>query len=463
MTSSASPRAGALVTVWKQHFHLATDGSGSYARGLALHRGGAVGQIHAAPGRLSAPVTAKKAAFKAAVSFPGLTDAPWRAVADRLAEVPAAVADLLAGRVSAAVADLLAERVPAVADGPVRIGDLVAGLVPDGPGRPGDAGSRAPGISVVPKADEIRFSCTCPPGRAGRVCDHSAAVGHAVAAHLAGGASLLLTARGMRTRDLATLLRARMSDTVPGALPADVNGTVRADQTYSLWAHRPSQRPGTEAGTKDRNEAGAGAWTETGAGRGAAGGLDSVAPVTDALDDPPAPCPPARELAWMTEDAADRARALLAGAAAAGQPHDELADTVRILATPEGVNRIPEAVRATGHDEAALRTLMIGYRHGGPAGAHAALAPAPVPAAVLEQARDAVRASRALLLGGIDVVDGTLTDTTAGVQLRPGPDGRWFPFTSFGGEWRPAAGCSADPVETYRAARRARAARPTTH
>ncbi|MFF4667464.1 FecCD family ABC transporter permease [Streptomyces sp. NPDC001282] len=113
-------------------------------------------------------------------------------------------------------------------------------------------------------------------------------------------------------------------------------------------------------------------------------------------------------------------------------------------------------------DEAALRTSMIGYRHGGPAGAHAALAPTPVPDAVLERARDAVRASRALSLGGIDVVDGALTDTTAGVQLRPGPDGRWFPFTSFGEEWRPAAGCSADPVEAYRAARRARTARPTT-
>lgn len=163
----------------------------------------------------------------------------------------------------------------------------------------------------------------------------------------------------------------------------------------------------------------------------------------------------------MTEDAADRARALLAGAGAAGQPHDALADAVRILATPDGVHRIPDAVRATGHDEAALRTSMIGYRHGGPAGAHAALAPAPVPDAVLEQARDAVRASRALSLGGIDVVDGTLTDSTSGVQLRPGPDGRWFPFTSSGGEWRPAAGCSADPVEAYRAARRARTTRPT--
>ncbi|MEU3217640.1 hypothetical protein [Streptomyces sp. NPDC006971] len=438
MTTPAGPRGTEpLVTVWKRHFHLATDGSASHAKGLALHRNGAVGQIHAAPGRLSAAVTVKKAALKAALSFPELTAEQGHALTARLVDVPAAVADLLAGRLSAAIADLLAERLPVADDAPAEGGD-------------GAAVSPVGGVSVVPGADEIRFSCTCPPGRAGRVCDHSAAVGHAVAERLAGGASLLLTARGMRTRDLAALLRARVTDTVPGALPADANGTVRADQAYSLWTHRPPRRPGAE----DRDGAGA----KTGSG----GGPDSVDPLTDALDDPPAPCPPARELAWMTEDAADRARALLAGPGAAGRPHDELADVVRVLATPDGVHRIPDAVRATGHDEAALRTSMIGYRHGGPAGAHAALAPTPVPDAVLERARDAVRASRALSLGGIDVVDGALTDTTAGVQLRPGPDGRWFPFTSFGEEWRPAAGCSADPVEAYRAARRARTARPTT-
>ncbi|MFI5688141.1 hypothetical protein [Streptomyces sp. NPDC051636] len=143
------------------------------------------------------------------------------------------------------------------------------------------------------------------------------------------------------------------------------------------------------------------------------------------------------------------------------QPHDRLADTVRILANPEGVNRLPDAARATGHLETTLRTMMIGYRHCGPAGAHAALAPTPTPSNALEQARTAIRASRVLSLGNIDIIDGTLTDTTAGIELRPGPDGRWFPFTSFNNEeWRPAPGCSANPAEAYQAARRARAARP---
>lgn len=391
---------GPLVAAWKQGFHLATAGSGSYTKGLNLHRNGAVGQVHATPGRLSAAVEAKNVTHKAAVNFPELAVDRWHALADRLAGDPQASADLLAGRVPAAVAD------------------------------PGHAG----GIAVVPAADEITFSCSCLPGSAGRVCDHSAAVGHAVAERLASAASLLLAARGMPTRALAAVLRDHMSDSGPGALPADSAGTVRADQTYSLWAHRgPSAEPVVE--------------------------LDSVVPVTSSITDPPPPCASARDLAWMIEDAAARARALLEGTA--DQPHDALADTVRILATPDGVSRLPDAVQSSGHSAGTLRTMMIGYRHGGPAGAHAALHATPTPPAVLERARESIRASRALVLGDLDTADGALTDTTAGIQVRPGPDGRWYPFTLAGGQWRPAPGCSDDPASAYLAARRARAARPT--
>ncbi|WP_424892171.1 hypothetical protein [Streptomyces sp. XH2] len=403
MTSPSNTRSmSPLVAAWKQNFHLATGGSGSYTKGLNLHRNGAVGQIHAAPGQLAAAIGAKKATHKAVLALPELTDAQWHTLADRLADIPQAVADLLANRVPAAIAD------------------------------PGHAG----GMAIVPSADEISFSCSCPTGRTGRVCDHSAALGHAIAERLAGTASVLLAARGMPTRSFAALVRDRLTDTDPGSLPADASGTVRADQLYSLWANRPPQQPTPEPD------------------------LDTVAPITDTLDDPPAPCPSAQDLAWMTKDAADRARALLTGAGATGQPHDPLADAVRILATPEGIRRLPDVAHTTGHTESTLRTMMIGYRHGGPAGAHAAHAPTPTPTTTLEHAREAIRASRLLALSSIDIIDGTLTDTTAGIQLRPGPDGAWFPFTSFNEEWRPAAGCSADPVAAYQAARRARTARP---
>ncbi|MCX4791898.1 hypothetical protein OG369_39255 [Streptomyces sp. NBC_01221] len=400
MTGSGNTRNMApLVAAWKQAFHLATNGSGSYGKGLNLHRNGSVAQIHAQPGRLTAAVTAKKATHHAVVLLPELTDTQWEALADRLAGNPQAVADLLANRVPAAVAD------------------------------PGHAG----GIAIVPGAEEITFSCSCPAGRAGRACDHSAALGHAVTERLAVTASVLLGARGMSARTLAVLVRDLVADTDPGTLPADADGTVRADQLYSLSAHRPPHSP------PDID-------------------LDSVVPVTTTLDDPPVPGPRAQDLAWMAQDAADRARALLS--AIPDQPHDDLADTVRILASPHGVDRLPAAADATGLTETTLRAMMIGYRHGGPAGAHTTLAAATVPPSTLEQAGEAIRASRAVALGVIDIDEYAITDSTAGVQIRPGPDGRWFPFTLYQGGWRPAPGASDDPAEAYRAARRARAARP---
>lgn len=229
MTGSGNTRNMApLVAAWKQAFHLATNGSGSYGKGLNLHRNGNVAQIHAQPGRLTAAVTAKKATHQAVLLLPELTDTQWDTLAGRLAGNPPAVADLLANRVPVAVAD------------------------------PGHAG----GIAIVPGAEEITFSCSCPTGHAGRVCDHNAALGHAVTERLAVTASVLLGARGMSARTLAVLVRDLVADTDPGTLPADADGTVRADQLYSLSAHRPPHSPPDI-------------------------GLDPVTPITTTLDDPP--------------------------------------------------------------------------------------------------------------------------------------------------------------------------------
>ncbi|WP_030578307.1 hypothetical protein [Streptomyces anulatus] len=397
MTGTArflAPLAGA----WKQAFHLATNGSGSYGKGLNLARNGAVAQIQTQPGRIGAPVAAKKATHQAAIHLPELTAAQWDTLAARLADDPQAVADLVANRIPATIADS------------------------------GHAG----GISIVPPADGITFSCSCPAGRAHRVCDHSAALGHAVAERLAATPSLLLGARGMTARALAAHVRDLVDGADPGPLPADTNGTVRAAQLYALAAHRPPQPP-------------------------PALDLDAVSTLT--WSDAPLLGPRTQDLTRMTADAAARARSLLAGTAAA--PHDELADILRILASPDGADHLAAAQHATGIPEATLRAMMIGYRHGGPAGAHATLAATPATTNALERAREAVHVSRAVGLGTITIDASTLTDTTAGVQIRPGPDGRWYPFTLWrANEWRPAPGACDDPAEAFRAARRARAARP---
>ncbi|MGY4963540.1 hypothetical protein [Streptomyces sp. 900105245] len=391
---SLAPLAGG----WKQAFHLATNGSGSYGKGLNLARNGAVAQIHTQPGRISAAVAAKKATHQATIHIPELTATQWDTLAAKLANDPQAVADLVANRIPATIADS------------------------------GHAG----GISLAPPSDGITFSCSCPTGQTHRVCDHSAALGHAVAERLTSTPSLLLGARGMTARALAAHVRDLVDGADPGPLPADANGTVRATQLYSLAAHRPPQTP-------------------------PALDLDTVNSVT--WSDPPIPGPRAHALTQMTTDAAARAGNLLAGATAA--PHDELADVVRILASPDGVDHLVAAQHATGIPEATLRAMMIGYRHGGPAGAHATLAATRVTTDALERARETIHASRAVGLATITIDGGSLTDTTAGVQIRPGPDGRWYPFTLWrADEWRPAPGACDDPAEAFRAARRARAARP---
>lgn len=391
---SLAPLAGA----WKQAFHLATNGSGSYGKGLNLARNGAVAQIHTKPGQISAPVAAKKATHQAAIHLPELTAPQWDTLAVKLAADPQAVADLVANRIPASIADS------------------------------GHAG----GISIAPPADGITFSCSCPTGRTHRVCDHSAALGHAVAERLTSSPSLLLGARGMTARALAAHVRDLVDGADPGPLPADTNGTVRAAQLYSLAAHRSPQAP------PDLD-------------------LDTVSTLT--WSDAPHPGPRARDLAQMTADAATRAQALLAGTTTA--PHDELADIIRILASPDGTDQLPAAQHATGIPEPTLRAMMIGYHHGGPAGAHATLMATPATTDVLERARKAVTTSRAVGLGTITTDGDALTDATAGVQIRLGPDGCWYPFTLWrADEWRPAPGACDDPAEAFRAARRARAARP---
>lgn len=390
-----------LVAAWKQAFHLATAESASYNRGLNLQRNGAVSQVSAATGQFDATVTGKnRAAHRAHITVPTLNDTHWQQLADQLANDTGAVADLLTGKVPASIAD------------------------------PGHAG----GPSIVPQAHEIDFFCTCLTGQQqpARLCEHSAALGHAIADRLMTSASALLTARGMPTRDLAEALRGRLTSHRPGALPVDASGSVRADDTYTLWANRAADEP-AEGYVLDQPE-----------------------PVVATLTDPPNPGPRARDLAWLVEDASARARALLDGHVP--PPHDALADAVRLLASPHSITRLPETAARTDITEHKMRRLLIAYRHGGPAGTHAATGAGSLPSTRFIEARDAVQRSNPL--AAVETADGCLMDTSAGIQLRPGPDGHWYPFARWREDWRPVPGHSADPTHAYRAARRSRAAHP---
>lgn len=186
-------------------------------------------------------------------------------------------------------------------------------------------------------------------------------------------------------------------------------------------------------------------------------------------EEPPGPVPELGMLRLLASDAAGRAAAILAGAdasadagpgaAAAEEAGDPLIDAVRILATLEGAPHAGQAARLTGMPEDELRGLVLAYRHGGTAGVSAAVGATACPADEMDGAVREVRKRRGLAVGDLRAGSGTITDPGAGVRIRLGPDGRWYPFTSARDRWWPAPGANPSPGIAYQAALRARSLR----
>jgi hypothetical protein len=91
-------------------------------------------------------------------------------------------------------------------------------------------------------------------------------------------------------------------------------------------------------------------------------------------------------------------------------------------------------------------------------------APAAIGASAAEpdQMADAVRdvrKQRALAIGELAVNPGTIADPGAGMRIRLGPDGRWYPFTCAQDRWWPAPGPAGSPGAAWQAALRARSLR----
>ena len=165
-------------------------------------------------------------------------------------------------------------------------------------------------------------------------------------------------------------------------------------------------------------------------------------------------------LELLATDAAARATAMLAGDAA-GQPQDPdpLIDAVRLLAGTAGAPHAARVAELTGVGEDDLRRLVLAYRHGGTAGVAAARAATPCDDADMAAAVGEVRRQRALAVGDLSVESGTITDPGAGVRLRRGPDGRWYPYTLARGQWWPARGAHAWAGTAYQTAVRTRSLR----
>jgi hypothetical protein len=163
------------------------------------------------------------------------------------------------------------------------------------------------------------------------------------------------------------------------------------------------------------------------------------------------------QLELLAADAAGRAAAILAGSAVTTE--DPRVDAVRLLATPAGAPHTATAARHTGIPEDDLRRLVLAYRHGGTDCVAAALAATPCDLETMAEAEGEVRRRRGFAVDELSTAPGEITDTSAGVRLRLGPDARWYPFTLARTQWWPAPGANASPAAAYQAAVRARSLR----
>ncbi|MDH6130068.1 hypothetical protein [Kitasatospora sp. GP82] len=303
------------------------------------------------------------------------------------------------------------------------------------------------GHALVPAA--VGFECTSHPPTAGhpegRLCEHAAVLAHALAGRFRTQPSALLAIRGCSLGRLAAKLRTaltyirRPAAGIGAPLPSGVlpptgtdSGSVRADDAYSLWQATADQPVSAAA-------------------------APAVSAPGYRLPEPPPGVSPG--IAGMVAAAAQHAQDVLRGAAV--EELDVLTDAVRHLATPAGAPLLGAVAARLGQHPAEVRSLVLAYRHGGPVGVRVTAEPLPADDETVERGMAAIITAQPTARGSLHASGNRITNDDAGVQLRLGPDGRWFPFAvGLTGGWQPVPGPSHDPVAAYRSGRTVRRSGP---
>ncbi|MDT0444624.1 SWIM zinc finger family protein [Streptomyces johnsoniae] len=364
-------------------------------------RAGAVGAVSVRPGRLTAVVKAGDGTgHRADVLLRQLSDREW----DRLLHTVAGEG----GHIAA-----LLDR------------EMSPQLVAD---------AAAAGVDLLPGIGDLEPECEC--GEWDH-CAHTAALSYQVARLLDTDPFLLLLLRGRGEQELTDELQRRSAARAePAGNAAAQPAGVPAAESYARWAAGPLPLPAPPPRV-----------AEPGTGPALGGGV----PPADGLD--------VGALEFLVADTAARAARLLAAALGPGHaqeaqpaPLGEWQDAVR-MATAGPAAHIAARL-AAGCDRSALDLDLAvrAWRFGGrPALAALEEQPGEVPAAALGQlaAAWAGEESRPVLRGG----DGRWTVVGEGVQLRWGPDGRWWPFLKSRGRWWPAGPAESEPAAALAAAR----------
>ncbi|MFI0240438.1 SWIM zinc finger family protein [Streptomyces sp. NPDC016845] len=373
---------------WVRALEDSTLDAGRLSRGRTYARKGMVGDITVAPGKIKAPVQGSlPRPYRAAVHVPVLTSTQWESLLDTVAARARHVAALLDG-------------------------EMPEELVED---------ARGADVPLLPRAHELDPECSCPDW--GYPCKHAAALCYAIAARVDEDPFTLFAMRGRTREQIFTALRERRTAHAAESPAVLTPAGVAAAAAYTRWKEAQPPLPAPPA---------------LGALRGTA---PPVAPPPNTgldLDD----------LSALAADTARRARQLLAGDTTSvhlAQRHD----AVRLAASHDTAGWSDALQLGTGLGALELARLIRAWRHGGPVGVTVAEQDTLAAPAVVAAARTALSAALADMTDEpvpIKTWRSRLTLGATGLQLRAGPDGRWYPYAEEDGQWWPCADPDTDPV-----------------
>ena len=372
---------------WVSALEESTLDAGRLSRGRTYARKGMVGPVTVAPGQVKAAVQGSRPRpYRSSVHLPVLTDAQWDTLLDAIAARAGHLAALLDG-------------------------EMPAELVDD---------ARKAGVPLLPQPTELDPDCSCPDW--GYPCKHAAALCYAIAATIDADPFVLFALRGRSREEALAELRARRTAKQEAAAPPPRTG-IPAAAAYTRWAEHTPQLP------------------------------EPPAPAAHAVALPVAP-PSGTGLSTtdlerlMTDTASRAARLLLGDTASLHLTQHQ--DAVRIAASCPGPEWFHHLLQNTGAKPTAFARLTRAWRHGGSTGVTVAEQPYTPDPVTMTAARTALTTALAEMTtapGPLRAWRNRLTFTDHGIQLRLGPDARWYPcLQDDGGEWWPAAPADTDPV-----------------
>lgn len=325
----------------------------------------------------------------------------------------------------------------------------------DGELDPGvDDDARSAGVELLPTAGEVHTRCTCPDWA--EPCKHAAAVCYLVADRLDEDPFELFALRGRRRDEIIADLRRRRQrpgdagpDTHLGAIGPDdgIDPDDRAALDYTLSA--ADAAPVDEAGpAPDPGVPAAAAWQRERTGGTPAPPALRLTPGHPAPwpVDPPDGAPfTAAGLRHLAADAARRAWAMVAGTGDGSLQLRPDHDLIRRAADALGTEEWAGLVERSGERGDSLARRARAWRHGGAGGLDALQQSAwRPPLTTMVSGRDALAAAT----GRTARVSGNRVNESQGrVQLRHGPDDRWYRFEKHKGRWELAAPPSEDPED----------------